>query len=67
MCAAYQNAVREQKMATEISAAKRERDFYMTQVDRAKAETAKAERRAVWSPPPPPGGTKLFHTFLRPD
>ncbi|KAK9816728.1 hypothetical protein WJX72_004286 [[Myrmecia] bisecta] len=42
---AYQNAVREQKLATEISAAKRERDFYMSRVDKAKAITAKEERK----------------------
>jgi ESF2/ABP1 family protein len=47
MCAAYQNAVREQKLANEISAAKRERDFYMSRVDRAKAENAKEQRRRV--------------------
>ena len=34
-------------MAAEISAAKRERDFYMSRVDRAKAEEAKDERRKV--------------------
>ena len=45
--AAYQNAVREQKLANELSAAKRERDFYMTRVDRAKAEEAKEKRRKV--------------------
>ena len=44
-CAAYQNAVREQKLAAEISAAKRERDFYMGQVDKAKGIEAMAERK----------------------
>ena len=43
--AAYQNAVREQKLAAEISAAKRERDFYMGQVDKAKGIEAMAERK----------------------
>lgn len=43
--AAYQKAVREQKLAAEISAAKRERDFYLSRVDRAKAEAAQAERK----------------------
>lgn len=42
---AYQNAVREQKMAAEISAAKRERDFYMGQVDKAKGMEAMKERK----------------------
>jgi len=36
-------------MANEISAAKRERDFYMSRVDRAKAEDAKEQRRRVTS------------------
>ncbi|KAF5841809.1 hypothetical protein DUNSADRAFT_11125 [Dunaliella salina] len=44
---AYQRAVHEQKMAAEVSAAKKERDFYMQQVDRAKAMRAIAERRAA--------------------
>ena len=43
--AAYQNAVREQKLAAEISAAKRERDFYMGQVDKAKGIEAMKERK----------------------
>lgn len=42
---AYQNAVREQKLAAEISAAKRERDFYMGQVDKAKGIEAMKERK----------------------
>ena len=45
LCAAYQNAVREQKLAAEISAAKRERDFYMGQVDKAKGIQAMKERK----------------------
>lgn len=47
MCfvAAYQNAIREQKLAAEISAAKRERDFYMGQVDKAKGIEAMKERK----------------------
>ena len=55
--AAYQKAVREQKLAAEISAAKRERDFYLSRVDRAKAEAAQAERKRkvclFWHGPPP--------------
>ena len=43
--AAYQKAVREQKLAAEISAAKRERDFYLSRVDRAKGAAAQAERK----------------------
>lgn len=34
---AYNNAAREQKLALEISAAKRERDFYLSKVDQARA------------------------------
>ena len=45
VAAAYQNAVREQKLAAEISAAKRERDFYMGQVDKAKGIEAMKERK----------------------
>ena len=37
--------MREQRLAAEISAAKRERDFYMERVDRAKAQEAKLARR----------------------
>jgi hypothetical protein len=47
--AAYQKAVKEQKMALELSAATRERDFYMKQVDHGKAiaaMSAKQQRRA---------------------
>ncbi len=43
--AAYQKAVREQMLATEISAAKRERDFYMSRVAKAKATAAQKERK----------------------
>ena len=43
--AAYQKAVRDQKLATEISAAKRERDFYMSSVAKAKATAAQKERK----------------------
>ncbi|MEW5297318.1 MAG: hypothetical protein WDW38_006146 [Sanguina aurantia] len=42
----YQKAVREQKLVAEISAAKRERDFYLSRVDKAKGMDAMAERRA---------------------
>eukprot|EP00191_Tetraselmis_sp_GSL018_P014728 CAMPEP_0177589674 /NCGR_PEP_ID=MMETSP0419_2-20121207/6948_1 /TAXON_ID=582737 /ORGANISM="Tetraselmis sp., Strain GSL018" /LENGTH=310 /DNA_ID=CAMNT_0019080081 /DNA_START=248 /DNA_END=1178 /DNA_ORIENTATION=- len=42
---AYQRAIREQKMAFEISNAKRERDFYLKQVGQSKAITAIEERR----------------------
>lgn len=34
---AYKNAVREQKLAMEISAAKKERDFYLAKVDQSRA------------------------------
>lgn len=43
--AAYQNAVRDQRLAHEISAAKRERDFYMSRVDKAKGIAAQQERK----------------------
>eukprot|EP00249_Psilotum_nudum_P014193 c24710_g1_i2 orf=145-903(+) len=42
---AYKNAVREQKLAAEISAAKRERDFYLGKVDQFKAIRAMEERK----------------------
>lgn len=41
----YQKAVREQRLAAEVSAAKRERDFYLSRVDKAKAVTAMSERK----------------------
>ncbi|GLC38253.1 hypothetical protein PLESTB_000940800 [Pleodorina starrii] len=41
----YQRAVREQRLVAEISAAKRERDFYLSRVDKAKAIDAIQERR----------------------
>lgn len=43
--AAYQNAVREQRLAQEVSAATRERDFYLSQVNRAKGIAAQEERK----------------------
>ncbi len=39
--------MREQRLAAELSAAKRERDFYLSRVDRAKAQDAMAKRRAA--------------------
>ncbi|GFZ19071.1 RNA-binding (RRM/RBD/RNP motifs) family protein [Actinidia rufa] len=42
--AAYKNAIREQKLALEISAAKRERDFYLSRVDQSRALTSIEER-----------------------
>ena len=44
-CAAYQKAVREQRLALELSAGKRERDFYLRQVDTAKGLAAMSEKR----------------------
>lgn len=41
---AQDNAVREQKLALEISAAKRERDFYLSKVDQARALSSIEER-----------------------
>ncbi|CAL5325659.1 unnamed protein product [Camellia sinensis] len=41
---AYKNAIREQKMALEISAAKRERDFYLSKVDQSRALISIEER-----------------------
>jgi hypothetical protein len=43
--AAYRNAVREQRLAAEISSAKRERDFYLSKVDQSRAFAAMDERR----------------------
>lgn len=44
-CAVLSQAVREQRMAQELTAAKRERDFYLSRVDRAKAMDAIQQRR----------------------
>jgi ESF2/ABP1 family protein len=44
--AAYRRAVHDQKLAMEISAAKRERDFYLSRVDKSKGIAAMQERRA---------------------
>ncbi|XP_060168699.1 pre-rRNA-processing protein ESF2-like [Lycium barbarum] len=41
---AQRHAVREQKLALELSAAKRERDFYLTQVDKSRALSSIEER-----------------------
>lgn len=40
----YQRAVQDQKMAAEVAAAKRDRDFYLSRVDRAKAVESIIER-----------------------
>jgi hypothetical protein len=45
-CAAYQKAVREQKLAAELRNAKRERDSYLASVDKAHAIDAMEERKA---------------------
>ncbi|KAB1223397.1 Pre-rRNA-processing protein esf2 [Morella rubra] len=42
---AYKSAIREQKLALEISAAKKERDFYLSKVDQSHALTSIEERR----------------------
>lgn len=42
--AAFKNAEREQKMALEISIAKKERDFYLNKVDESRKLTAIEER-----------------------
>ena len=44
---AYQARVREQKQAAEISAAKKERDFYLARVDQSKALDAMEARKAA--------------------
>ncbi|CAA0820151.1 RNA-binding (RRM/RBD/RNP motifs) family protein [Striga hermonthica] len=41
---AYKTAIREQKLAMELSAAKRERDFYLSKVDQSKALSKIEER-----------------------
>ncbi|KAG7671282.1 putative Pre-rRNA-processing protein ESF2 [Nannochloris sp. 'desiccata'] len=41
----YQKAVREQRLAAEVAAAKRERDFYLSRVDKAKAVESIIERK----------------------
>jgi ESF2/ABP1 family protein len=43
--AAYKNAVREQRLAAEISAAKKERDFYLSKVDQSRAINSMEERK----------------------
>lgn len=42
--AAKRHAVHEQKLALELSAATRERDFYLTQVDKSRALSSIEER-----------------------
>ncbi|KAG0603576.1 hypothetical protein M758_10G104100 [Ceratodon purpureus] len=42
---AYKNAVREQRLAAEISAAKKERDFYLSKVDQSRAIASMEERK----------------------
>lgn len=42
--AAHKNATREQKLALEISAAKRERDFYLSKVDQSRALSSIRDR-----------------------
>ncbi|XP_050232341.1 pre-rRNA-processing protein ESF2 isoform X2 [Mercurialis annua] len=41
---AYKSAIREQKLALELSAAKRERDFYLSKVDKSRALSSIEER-----------------------
>lgn len=41
---AYKNATREQKLAMELSAAKKERDFYLAKVDQSRALSSIDER-----------------------
>lgn len=41
----YQKAIKDQRLAAEVSAAKRERDFYLSRVDKAKAVDAILERK----------------------
>lgn len=41
---AFKRATREQKLALEISSAKKERDFYMSKVDQSRAMNAIEER-----------------------
>ncbi|XP_048128064.1 LOW QUALITY PROTEIN: pre-rRNA-processing protein ESF2 [Rhodamnia argentea] len=41
---AYKNAIREQKLALELSVAKRERDFYLSKVDQSRALSSIEER-----------------------
>ncbi|KAL2631978.1 hypothetical protein R1flu_016664 [Riccia fluitans] len=42
---AYKKAVRDQKIAAEVSAAKKERDFYLAKVDQARAISSMEERK----------------------
>lgn len=43
--AAYQRAVHDQRLAHEISTAKRERDFYLSRMDKSKGMAAIKERK----------------------
>lgn len=43
--AVYQRALHDQKLAAEISTAKRDRDFYMSRIDKAKGIAAIKERK----------------------
>lgn len=56
---AYKNAVREQKLAADISAAKRERDFYLARVDQFKAIKAMEERKKKRQKPE---GSSMFES-----
>ncbi|KAL6768773.1 hypothetical protein ACKKBF_B16145 [Auxenochlorella protothecoides x Auxenochlorella symbiontica] len=55
----YQKAIKEQRMAVEVSAAKRERDFYLAQVDASKAQAAMLERRREVRDPGADAGGKV--------
>ena len=45
MCIAYEQAVREQRMRTEMSQAKRENSHYLTSVEKGKEIEAIVERK----------------------
>ncbi|KAK9272669.1 hypothetical protein L1049_003046 [Liquidambar formosana] len=58
---AYKNAIREQKLALEISAAKRERDFYLSKVDQSRALSSIEKRLKKKQKVQQESGTKSEH------
>ncbi|XP_038711548.1 pre-rRNA-processing protein ESF2 [Tripterygium wilfordii] len=58
---AYKNAIREQKLALEISAANRERNFYLAKVDQSRALSSIEERLKKKQKFPQESGDNLQH------
>ncbi|XP_022739773.1 pre-rRNA-processing protein ESF2, partial [Durio zibethinus] len=71
---AYKSAIREQKLALEISAAKRERDFYLSKVDKSRALSSieermkkkqKVQQESGTNSEPPGSQKKVIRQFLQ--